>query len=149
PGHTPGHIALFMEAEKILFPGDNVVGTGTTAIPPAPQGDMFDYVNSLRKLLALESRLICSGHGPIIENTREKIEFLLNHRQGRENQIIDALRGGKETSYDIMLSIYEKEIEPRLYRAAEGQVISHLIKLEKEGRVKASEREGKKYYSVI
>jgi len=149
PGHTPGHIALFMEAEKILFPADNVVGTGTTAIPPSPQGDMFDYVNSLRKLLALESRLICSGHGPIIENPREKIESLIHHRQARENQVIDALKGGKETPYDIMLSIYEKEIEPRLYRAAEGQVISHLIKLEKEGKVKGSEREGKKYYLLV
>ena len=80
PGHSAGHICLFLEEERVLFSGDNVLGLGTTAIPPPPDGDMARYVESLKKMKALDSALICPGHGPLVHQPQRKIQELIDHR---------------------------------------------------------------------
>ena len=50
PGHTPGHICLYLAEEGLLFTGDHIVGISTVTVGP-PHGDMIDYLSSLQKLL--------------------------------------------------------------------------------------------------
>ena len=133
PGHSPGHICLYLRGEKVLFSGDNVPGAGTTAIAP-PEGDMGQYVDSLRKLLSYDIQIICPGHGPIIREPRRKIQELIDHRLDREEQVLSCLRQGKETIEEMVREIYP-ELDRRLLGAARGQVLAHLIKLEGENRV--------------
>jgi glyoxylase-like metal-dependent hydrolase (beta-lactamase superfamily II) len=134
--HTPGHsadsVCYYIEDEGVLFSGDTLLGTTTTTV-----GDLADYMRSLERLLALPNlKVICPGHGPVIENPREYIEGYIRHRNERERQIVDALAaGGAMTSWEIMETIYT-DIDTRLRRAADGNVRTHLRKLEKEGRVK-------------
>ena len=73
PGHTMGSICVLYREEGLLFTGDTILGGSTTAISP-DQGDMGLYVESLRRLLSYDARMICPGHGPIIKNPRVKIE---------------------------------------------------------------------------
>ena len=133
PGHNPGHICLYMRRERIMFSGDHVVGLGTTAINP-PNGDMAQYIDSLRKLLAYDIELICPGHGPPLRQPRRRLEELIEHRIEREEQVIDGLRQGKATVKELVAEIYP-EIAGFLYKIAKGQVHAHLIKLEREGKV--------------
>src|SRR5262249_25698176 len=80
-------------------------------------------------------KAICPGHGPVIWDPRERIEEYMRHRNMREQQIVGALReSGVMTSWDIMMNIYT-DIDTRLRRAADGNVQTHLRKLEKEGRI--------------
>jgi hypothetical protein len=97
-------------------------------------------MNSLERLRQLPNlKVICPGHGPLIDNPREYIDDYIAHRKQREQQILTALaEGGEMTSWDIMMSIYT-DIDQRLRRAADGNVRTHLRKLEKEGRVKTYE----------
>lgn len=135
PGHTPGHICLYMLERDILFSGDNVVGHGTSAINP-PDGDMLTYLKSLHQLSTLKSRLICPGHGPIITDPKAKLKELIDHRMMREGQVLKELRKGIKNTRTMMEHIYIPEnIDPRFYDWAEKQVICHLQKLEKERRV--------------
>lgn len=133
PGHSPGHICIYMKEEGILFSGDHVLGLGTTAMRP-PQGDMAQYIDSLRKLLNYDIDMICPGHGPLITEARRKLEELIQHRLEREEQVIAGLRQGKATVRELVAEIYP-ELDRRLYEAAKGQVLAHLIKLEREGKV--------------
>jgi hypothetical protein len=72
----------------------------------------------------------------LVEKPREYIEEYIRHRKEREQQILAVLaEGGEMTSWDIMMKIYT-DVDPRLRRAADGNVRTHLRKLEKEGRVK-------------
>ena len=48
PGHTSNHLCYSLEEEKALFTGDHVMGWATTVIVP-PDGNMDDYVSSLKK----------------------------------------------------------------------------------------------------
>ena len=134
PGHSAGHVCVFLEEERILFSGDNVLGLGTTAIPPPPDGDMARYIESLERMKALDAVLICPGHGPLVHQPERKRQELIDHRHEREEQVLALLREGKRTPTDMMRAIYP-ELDPRLERMAVGQVLSHLYKLRDEGRV--------------
>ena len=63
PGHTPGSICLYCEAEKTLFTGDTlfVRGYGRTDFK---YGSVSDLIASLRRLIALDGETVFySGHG--------------------------------------------------------------------------------------
>jgi len=140
PGHSAGHICVYLEEERVLFSGDNVLGLGTTAIPPPPDGDMARYVESLKKMKALNASLICPGHGPLVHQPERKIQELIDHRHEREEQILALLREGMRTPAEMVRAIYP-ELDPRLERMATGQVLAHLYKLRDEGRA-TLERQG-------
>jgi hypothetical protein len=80
---------------------------------------------------------MCPGHGPVIENPVQYIDAYINGRHARERQILAALAEHPEmTTWEIMELIYaDLNLVPRLQRAADRQVSTHLRKLEKEGRI--------------
>jgi ribonuclease/clavin/mitogillin len=131
PGHSVDSVCYYLEEEGVLFTGDTMLGGSTTTV-----GDLFDYRGSLQHLLELPNlQVICPGHGPLIHNPRERIQEYIDHRDMRERQILDALADGEaHSSWEIMLAIYP-EIDTRLRRAADGNVQTHLRKLEREGRL--------------
>ncbi len=137
PGHTAGHLSPFLEQGRVLFAGDNVLGVGTTAIPPPPHGDMAQYIESLRKMQALAAELMCCGHGPLVREPNRKLQELIDHRREREEQVLALVREGRDTVRRIVRAVYP-ELDNRLLGMATGQVISHLAKLEREGRVRTS-----------
>src|SRR5204862_5326918 len=62
PGHTSEHVC-YLTPDGDLFTGDTILGAGTTTIFP-PDGNMADYLRSLRKLRAKNPRRIFPAHGP-------------------------------------------------------------------------------------
>ncbi len=139
PGHAVDHLCYFLEEEDALFTGDNILGEGTTAIAP-PRGDMVAYLRSLHQLEQDwgHAEVIYPGHGPTISDPTAKIQEYLQHRQLREQQILQAIEGGKDTIKQIVAQIYA-ETDKRLWPAAARQVMAHLQKLQQEGKVAATE----------
>jgi hydroxyacylglutathione hydrolase len=135
PGHTAGHLCILLEGEDVLFAGDNVLGVGTAAIAPPPHGDMAEYIRSLRKMQALESKILCPGHGPAVKEPRRKIQELIDHRQQREDQIVQLLGEGRDSVKSLVKAIYP-ELDKRLMSMATGQVIAHLHKLQSDGKLR-------------
>ena len=91
PGHAQGHLSFYEERTGTLLTGDCVVGFGTVVIAP-PEGNMVDYLASLRRYLSLPRlTALMPGHGPVIANARERIEEYLAHRVEREAQIVTIL----------------------------------------------------------
>ncbi len=134
PGHSPGSICVYMRESKILFTGDHILGIGTTVVD-APDGDMTQYIDSLRKLLKYDIRMICPGHGPPIREPERKIKELIEHRRERERQVLSSLRQGRKTIAKLVAEIYP-ELDQRLLALARKQVLAHLRKLVKENRVR-------------
>jgi glyoxylase-like metal-dependent hydrolase (beta-lactamase superfamily II) len=140
PGHESGHCCFYETADRVLFSGDHIMGFGTSVIRP-PDGDMTDYIRSLERLLELEISLILPGHGPLVGKPEAKIKEYIEHRLMREQQVITALRQGRDTIGAITEIIYA-DISGPLKNVAEFSVEAHLIKLMREGRVK---HEGARY----
>lgn len=132
PGHAEDHLCYYLEEERALFTGDVILGVGTTVIP-LDGGDMGEYLRTLQRLLDLEVERIYPGHGPMVTRARDKIREYLDHRLEREQQVVEAVRSGADTVDRMVEKIYVEY--PRVLYAAAGQsVLSHLLKLEAEGR---------------
>jgi ribonuclease/clavin/mitogillin len=132
PGHSPESFCFYLEDEGVLFTGDTILGGTTTAVQ-----DLGAYLRSLERLKALPNlKVICPGHGHLLHNPEEVIDEYIQHRNQRDRQILEVLSGGEAlTSWQIMEKIYT-DIDPRLRRTADGNVRSHLRKLEEEGRLR-------------
>ena len=79
PGHAPGQLALFREADRVLIGGDAFATTDHDSIPAvllgvpkiSRAGTPFNYDwaaarQSVQTLAALEPKAIGCGHGPVI-----------------------------------------------------------------------------------
>ena len=131
PGHSVDSLCFYLEEEGVLFTGDTLLGSSTTTV-----WDLGHYRKSLQRLLELPNlKVICPGHGKIVEDPRERLQMYVDHRDMRERQIVDALQGAEPvSSWDIMLSMYP-DIDTRLRRAADNNVRSHLTQLADEGTI--------------
>ncbi len=140
PGHTSNHVCFGLREEKLLFTGDHVMGWATSVISP-PDGDLFDYLSSLRKLLDRDDVRFWPTHGPAIDDPQEYVQSFLDHRLSREAQIVATLGNGPSTIKAIVPDMYA-DVDKRLWRAAANSVYSHLLSLHKEGRVGAADDSG-------
>ena len=134
PGHASDHLCYYLQEEKALFTGDVILGGSTTVIP-AEDGDLGDYLASLRRLQGLDVERIYPAHGPVIENAPAKIREYLDHRLLRERQILDALADGVDVIPAIVERIYA-DVPAVLHPVAAQSVQSHLKKLVKDGVVR-------------
>lgn len=71
PGHTPGHIMLFREADRVVIAGDVLANIhfitrkpGLREPPRAFSDDWKQNRESIRKLIDLRPSVVCFGHGP-------------------------------------------------------------------------------------
>ncbi len=134
--HTPGHASdhlCFSWRDGILFSADHVMSWSSSIVSP-PGGDMTDYFASLRLVMARDDRLYLPGHGPPLPDPRPYVEQLLHYRMKREAEIAQALLGGPQDTWGLVDRLYSKT-DPWLRRAAERNVVAHLLKLQAEGRV--------------
>jgi len=146
PGHRFDHLCYYLERRRTLFAGDLISGITTNVIAP-PDGDMYDYMQSLQRLQAVNIAEIVPGHGPNIADAQAKIWEYIEHRRLREQQILSALetlpRG--VTIPEMVPTIY-MDVDPKLHPVAAWSVEAHLLKLEKEGMV---ERIGEKGWALV
>jgi ribonuclease/clavin/mitogillin len=136
PGHAEDHLCFALEEERALFSGDNVLGVGTTVIP-SEGGDLLDYMRSLDRLLVEQPTAIYPAHGPVIRDGRAKLREYIDHRNQREREIIAALRAGLTGIPEIVARVYAA-YPVALHLPARSSVCSHLLKLERERRVRRS-----------
>ena len=138
PGHASDHLCYYLVEEKALFTGD-VILSGSTSVIPAGDGDLADYMASLRRIQGLDVRRIYSAHGPVIEDGPGRIAEYIEHRMLRERQILAALGDGLVTIPDVVARIYA-DVDVKLHKVAAGSVESHLKKLARDGRVREQTR---------
>ena len=137
PGHTVGCIAPYIPELGALFASDSVMGISTTVVRPT-EGDLGKYEESLRKMKKLSPRIIYSGHGPVITEPIARLDYLLEHRLKRENELFKLLKMSSMKIEELCDAMYAGISEPRKVLAKE-QLLSTLLKLKKEGVVEENQ----------
>jgi glyoxylase-like metal-dependent hydrolase (beta-lactamase superfamily II)/8-oxo-dGTP pyrophosphatase MutT (NUDIX family) len=135
PGHTPGHHVYLEETTGFAIAGDMVAGIGTIVVDPS-EGDMTDYLASLARMKALAPRVLLPAHGPVLTAALATLDDYTKHRLWREGKVVDALRarGAASAPAELVPLAYD-DVPPAVHPLAERSLISHLVKLEKDGRV--------------
>ncbi len=128
PGHTPGHLAYV--ADRAAFTGDAVLGEGSVFIA----GQLGAYLDALRRLAAMDLRVIGPGHGPLVEDPAARLAAYVEHRLDRERRLVAALDAGRRTVDELLDEAWDDA--PEILRpAAAVTLAAHLDKLEEEGRL--------------
>ncbi len=134
PGHMSNHLCFALREEKALFTGDHVMAWATSVIAP-PDGNMAQYMASLRLLWERDDEIYLPAHGPSRRDPKLLVRGLLAHRQMREAAIFNRILEGDKVIADIVRAIYA-DIDPKLHGAAALSTLAHLEHLIEQGRVR-------------
>jgi hydroxyacylglutathione hydrolase len=135
PGHAPDHLCLLHRESQELFCGDLAIQGSSIYIPSTIGGDLSEYLASLERVLGLAPRRMFPAHGPIIDNPAMVLREYIAHRQQRERQVLQALRDGLTTPDAVLGRIYPG-IRAAMIPVARDTIVAHLLKLERDGRVR-------------
>jgi glyoxylase-like metal-dependent hydrolase (beta-lactamase superfamily II) len=134
PGHTDDSVSLLLEADGAVLTGDTVLGRGTTVI--ASDGNLGDYLRSLDRLRALADdpglRVLLPGHGPLLSQPAQTLDYYIAHRAERLAEIEAALAAGCRTLADIVARVYV-DVDQALWPFAEWSVRAQLAYLAERG----------------
>jgi glyoxylase-like metal-dependent hydrolase (beta-lactamase superfamily II) len=129
PGHTRDHLCFHDPGARILYSGDHILKGTTTVIHPG-EGDMSDYMDSLRRVRDLSPMTIYPGHGERVDDAPSLIDEYIEHRIEREAQVLDAARSHAVafTPMELVPNIYAG-YPVEVYPLAAWTVEAHLDKL--------------------
>lgn len=134
PGHASNHLCYLLEGERLLFSGDHVM-QGSTVVIRSPDGDMAQYLTSLRRLKELRLRAIAPGHGHVIDDPEAAVDAYIAHRLDRERQVVDTVRAAGTATVDQIVGALYRDLVPELLPQAAHTVRAHLLKLAADGAV--------------
>lgn len=149
PGHTPGNLVVFAEAEGWLFSGDQLLPeiTPTPAIqrfqsaPGAPWRfrSLPRFLDSLRQIRGLEATRCYPGHGEPFEDVAAVIDANLSQAELRTARVLEALRENSgATLYALAEALYPRALRKRFWQII-ATVQGHLDVLEEDGLATTAE----------
>lgn len=148
PGHAADHLCYLDPASGWFFVGDQLMGGATVVIAP-PDGDLVEYLSSLRRMAAANARYAAPAHGTVFTDPTAEMEAVLTHRQTREEQILGALYGrGARNVREVVMEVYV-DLPAALLPYAAQSVQAHLLKLLHEGRVGQASIAGEEVWSLV
>lgn len=134
PGHASNQVCFLLEPQKLLFTGDHIMQGSTVVITP-PDGNMIEYLASLRLLLEIDIEHFAPGHGFLMDKPTENVERILIHRQERENKVVNALKkAGQPAALAELVKLAYDDTPEKLHAVAQKSLLAHLEKLRTESR---------------
>lgn len=135
PGHASNHLCFHLEEERMLFTGDHIMQGSTVVIKP-PDGHMATYLESLAKIRKIPRlRTLAPGHGLVIEEPREMIDYYLSHRAEREAKVLAAVGDSGPATLAELVPVVYADVDSERHHIAEHSLLAHLIKLQEDGAV--------------
>jgi len=135
PGHASNHLCFLLNNNGMLFTGDHIMQGSTVVIWP-PDGNMRAYVESLRRLLAIDIKVLAPGHGHLIEDPHAEVDRLIRHRLRREDKVRQALlRSANGATVQSLLPFAYDDVPKTLYEMAALSLQAHLEKLVEDGEL--------------
>lgn len=139
PGHADGHIALLGERTGRLFCGDVLLHEITPNVGrwedtlPDPLGR---YLESLKRIEELRPEVAYPGHRRVIDDPAGRAAEIRAHHDERLDRLVEALRDGAETPYEVGEVVWGDGLALHDRRFALVEAVAHLERLELEGRAR-------------
>tara|TARA_B100001027_G_scaffold96510_1_gene66275 strand:+ start:177 stop:977 length:801 start_codon:yes stop_codon:yes gene_type:complete len=135
PGHASNHLCFYIKEIKCLLTGDHIMDGSTVVIAP-PDGNMTEYINSLRLLEEYEINYFAPGHGNIMREPTKTINSIIRHRLSRESKVFRCVEKKQNSNIDQLLLLVYDDVPEMLHPIAKMSLLAHLIKLEEDGKLK-------------
>ena len=138
-GHSPEHVCLYTEGDKILIAGDIIlprISPNQGVWPSEPDNDpLSEYLLCLDKFAALpEDTIILPSHGIPFRGLKQRIESLKHHHDDRLEVAQEACKNGA-TAWDITGVLFDPNL-PGMHKVlALSETLAHLNRLISESRI--------------
>ena len=159
PGHTPGHMCLYIESEKIIFTGDHVLFDITPNITSwnSVSDSLGNYIESLKKVRELKVEKAFPAHRLSSKDYYERIDELLEHHEKRISECLNIIKENPESSAYLIASKMKWSMRGKDWREfpiqqkwfAVGETLSHIDYLINKNKVEKIEKYNKVYYKAI
>lgn len=155
PGHSQSHLSLYRASDQLLIAGDHLISSISSNAfiePPRVRSmtrplTLVQYRTALEMCAGMDIKLVVSGHGEPIENSRELIFERLQKTWERTNAIRRFLHDGPKTAFELAVLLF-----PLLYLKELPLVISetlgHIDLLVMVHQIHVQNKEGVLYYSL-
>lgn len=140
PGHCRNHLCYRVPEANCVLVGDHIMAWSTTVVIP-PDGHMGDYMRSLGRMLDLPEATFLPAHGPSIERPHGFVNDLLEHRRGREAQLLACIRQGLQRIPEVVQQVY-LGLPAELQQAAAASMLAHALYLQEQGHIRCLDTPG-------
>jgi len=157
PGHALGHLCFYHQESRLLLSGDHLLRdiTSNPVLETPRRGkrerprSLPDYIQSLRRVRDLDVERALPGHGAPVHDHREHIDSILTHHAVREALILQILREGDRTVYELGVALFGGELPGVELFLVMSEIIGHLDILELEGKIRHLEQDGRGVWTAI
>lgn len=136
PGHSSDSLSFLLDPRPgaaAVLTGDTILGQGTTVVAH-PDGDLREYLASLRRLGSLGDTTVLPGHGPELPHAGAAAAAYLSHREQRLEQVRAALADlGPDASARAIVERVYADVDQAVWWAAELSVRAQLAYLHGRG----------------
>jgi len=159
PGHTPGHICLYNQADKFMITGDHVLFDISPNIMswPTLRNSLKSYMESLDKIRAYDVVTPLPGHRECSLSMGERIDQLLAHHETRLDEVCQIVAENPGISGYAVTGLMQWSIRAKDWESfpltqkwfATGEALAHLYYLEEAGKIKRELQDGKAAYFIV
>ncbi|MBI3734804.1 MAG: MBL fold metallo-hydrolase [Chloroflexi bacterium] len=154
PGHAGGHIALYQPQTQQMVVGDHLLKyISSNPLIEAPHAPglprakaLVQYLDSLKKVAALDVAVAYPGHGDNINDHRLLIAERISFHEQRAERIAALLDQGERTAYQLVQEMFPRLADFDIFLGL-SEVIGHLDILQLQGRVIEAPRNGHLVYA--
>jgi glyoxylase-like metal-dependent hydrolase (beta-lactamase superfamily II) len=154
PGHAPDQLAFLNHKEHEIFVGDLLLEhiSSNALVEPDNLGKRLPTVSqqmeSLRKCMELDIKLVYPGHGSLIKNPNDLIRKRLERVEIKGQRLIELIKSGVTTANDIAITWY-KNVYYEQFGLVMSEIIGHLDYLEAQRKIEKKLINGVWHYKVV
>jgi glyoxylase-like metal-dependent hydrolase (beta-lactamase superfamily II) len=137
PGHTSDHVVF--RYGTALLTGDHVFEETSTLID-WPDGNLSAFLETTRRLRGMADLEFHPAHGPRLSHPAGRLDWLIEHREGRNAAIIEAV-SRRSLNFNEIFDLCYADIPRGLREAAFQNLSAHLNHLVAEGRITSQGRD--------
>ena len=138
-GHSPEHMMLHRQADRVLIAGDMVlprISTNVSVHASQPDSDpLGDFLRSLERYRVLDPEtLVLPSHGLPFRGLHVRIDALQAHHTARLDELTQAC-GTAQTAAELMSTLFRRPLDGHQIWFAIGETLAHLNHLVHGGHV--------------
>jgi glyoxylase-like metal-dependent hydrolase (beta-lactamase superfamily II) len=153
PGHSRGHVSLYLPQERFLIAGDHILPHITPNLSPDLTDPSFrpleSFLSSLVRVEGLAVSMVYPAHGRPFSDLLGRVAEMREHHRERSGLALQALAEEPKSSREVSRFIFGEIQSPfdRLLALNESYV--HLIQLERESLIRREKRDGLTLFARI